>query len=76
MGEHPEFLAAVEIGKSCRLRRWESAAMQAAFTQGGGNAGMIRMGLTNAGGEDWKDPGEVSQNQTIKIFIDPEDRKL
>ena len=62
METYPEFFQAVSRGKAVRLRQWETAAMQGAYTQQGGNATLIIFGLKNAGrgsgGEesDWTEP--------------------
>jgi hypothetical protein len=56
--KYPEFLLAASIGKSMRLRQWETALMNCAFT-GKGNIGAISLGLKNAGRDDWKEVEEI-----------------
>ncbi len=60
MREHPEFFAAASRGKAKRQRQWETMALGAASGQlEKANAGMIRLGPTNAGAEDWVERSET-----------------
>jgi hypothetical protein len=71
---HPEFSLAVSRGKAARLRKWETAAMQGAYTQKGGNATLIIFGLSNAGrgaaGEEdeWTAKTEVKHSGTVGSY--------
>jgi hypothetical protein len=67
----PEFSASVGVGKAKRLKQWESAAMQGAFTKDGGNATLIIFGLKNAGRapagqeDEWAEKTEVAHSGAI-----------
>ena len=50
---YPEFLLAVKRGKAKRLRQWETIALGVASGQIKGNAGVIALGLKNAGDGEW-----------------------
>lgn len=55
--EFPEFLEALNAGKSARLRFWEKTAISVASkgTGGPGAASVITFGLKNMGGDEWVD---------------------
>lgn len=61
---HPEFMEALNTGKSVRLRFWEQTAISVAAkgTGGPGAASVITFGLKNMGDEEWRDKQEVEHS--------------
>lgn len=52
--EHPEFLGALQRGKSACAAWWESVGRNLAIT-GEGNAAMVIFGLKNMAADEWRD---------------------
>jgi hypothetical protein len=74
MAEYPDFLLAVSRAKAARLKQWETAAMNGAFTQNGGNATLIIFGLKNAGRnpagqeDEWAEKSEVKHSGAVGSY--------
>jgi transposase len=60
----PEFMEALNVGKSKRLRFWERTGISVAAkgTGGPGAATVITFGLKNMGGDEWRDKQEVEHS--------------
>ena len=67
MNKYPEFLASVMVAKTKRLRQYETALIDKAFTNKGGSATLIVFGLMNAGFDDWSDVGEHRHGGNIDV---------
>lgn len=77
MEEHPEFLAAVHVGKAKCAAWWERAGRNIAMGNGGPGASTLAVfGMKNMAPDDWRDKTEVEHSGQQTIVVSGEDAGL